>query len=1411
MRDNIDRSRSFVPLAVRPLLERISSAPSRFLLLVLAAFFVPLAALAPRSVLHAQPLITSSYDVLSVTPQEVVIRIHPKYESQVVRDTSGYTYTEMTFPGGVITDSAGSREIMRIPLEFLTPGTQPAQVKILSQSLEVVPNIDLAPVPTSIRRNGDILEQYIVKDRYYTARESGELFHAGAVHEFRTAYSEKITISPISYDPGSRSVTRVKSLTLSIRFSGAALDRSSVAPAVPAGFKISSEEAGLFRALFINGGITSLYSGALQQNPREWAISTASKSVSEKGVSALSSSDGGQWIEVTTSAEGIYRITAQDLANAGITGTVDPSTIELFGVGGAMLNEAITPTSGDWLQQPIEVRANGENFSELYFYAPGVSVWKYSSDISGTNGLYHTLNPYTSSGHFLLKIGGEPIDTPLRVTTSADSLLQPAIPSDQLLAATVHEQDHTLEYGDVGREMLDQDIPRDGAPPLQITLDAPGYRSSGPAMLRVAWDSKIPYDNTGYVNVQVNGQSVGKIEGRILDSQASSTDIDRNWDHPLFLDPSVQAPLNLTLTFTSGSIIASATLDFAELVYARGTDIGSQSIPFMLVDTGAALQYQFTNASGGEIWDVTNALAPAILASADGNSMTVSLQGRKGAMRRFLAFSGQSAISPTLAKIAAPSLRTTICQTGATEIIVAPEAFRDQANELAQLREEGGQATEPMSAAVVTIEDIYREFGYGNPDIVALRDFMAYTFHHAKTRPVYLTLLGNGHCDYQLRETSAPDWLPAYEVGESGSLVRSGVVSEPYPDDDFFVNLTPGAPDYDLDLAVGRVSARNKDDATTYVQKVQEYEHASDTGSWRALGTFLADDHWDPEDDGNLDLLEHLFDTENEISHLQDRVLVHKIYEVSYPTVISSDGKHTKPEVNQAIIDAFNTGTMLFSFVGHGNPNVWTHEGVLTVPASIDAMTNFDRLAYVTTATCDFSSWDDFGVFSGGEQFLMSPTGGAIGVLGTSRAVTGGEPLVQNFYQTLFQQDSGKGTSTVGEALLAGKRSGGDYQFFYLLGDPAQRLLLPKLYVSFDSLDGRPLAPGDPTTLSALSEARISGSIRDGSTGAAIDPSFTGTVTVSLYDTPTKVSATSIFPILNPPDTVVDHYSIEGPILFRGTATVTNGTFTINFVVPRDIKLDSGAAKLSGYAYSSADGRTALGDNTGIQLQGDSALTVKDTTGPSLQLWIGNRSFRSGDDVSMHTTAIVDVKDLHGLNTSTASIGHSFIAWVDNAQDSAIDMASTYVSQENDYTRGTSIHAIELPAGHHTLHVRAFDTFDNPSFASVDFNAKTDAPYQLYDVTTVPNPIHDHTTFSFVQPGQAGSLVNATLSLYTTDGRLVRSLAASSRQSVIEIPWDGRDANGSNVANGIYVFTVNVQDATDGTSSLATGKCVVAR
>ena len=218
--------------------------------------------------------------------------------------------------------------------------------------------------------------------------------------------------------------------------------------------------------------------------------------------------------------------------------------------------------------------------------------------------------------------------------------------------------------------------------------------------------------------------------------------------------------------------------------------------------------------------------------------MSVTLQGLSGALRRFVAWTPQSALTPTITAMSAPALRSGVCLVGATEIVIAPQDLMAEANAFKALREAGGQATEPIKTAVVNVEDIYREFGYGSRDITAIRDMLAYLYRHATERPLYLLLFGGGHCDYQNHQTKTPNYLPTWESAESDYLgsFRHNVAEFSYPDDSYFGRLRPHADNSGriMELAVGRVPAEGRDTAAAFVEKVRRYERASDTEIGRA-------------------------------------------------------------------------------------------------------------------------------------------------------------------------------------------------------------------------------------------------------------------------------------------------------------------------------------------------------------------------------------------------------------------------------------------------------------------------------------------------------------------------------------------------------------------------------------------------
>ena len=509
----------------------------------------------------------------------------------------------------------------------------------------------------------------------------------------------------------------------------------------------------------------------------------------------------------------------------------------------------------------------------------------------------------------------------------------------------------------------------------------------------------------------------------------------------------------------------------------------------------------------------------------------------------------------------------------------------------------------------------------------------------------------------------------------------------------------------------------NADEADAFVSKVIKYETSSDEGDWRARATFICDDrYWDQPDP---DQLHHIDDTRNEMQYMPPRIILNDIFGQAYPNTQTAGGRR-KPEMEKAIVDAFNSGAVVISYVGHGNPSVWAHEGVLTVPATINKLTNFNRLAFVTTATCDFSACDDYSKpVAGGVLLLTKPDGGAIGSLGTSRSVSP-DGTAPTFYDALFSVGCNElqGSTPVGIAYIKARTNGGDAFFYYILGDPAQRLIFPRQYVTVDSINGIPFRESDaPRTIQALSQLTISGHISNACDGADLDANFNGNATVTLFDAPTHVTVVSTFPQDAP---ITDKWDIDGPILYHGSSTVTGGKFRTTFIVSKDIKFDTNRAKISMLAYSD-NFHSALGVTKNIIINGvDPSRANSDHQGPALVPYIGSRAFQSGDVVPVNSKIIVDVSDISGLNTSTASIGHSFVAWTDDSTAGAIDMASTYVSKQDDYTTGTSIQQAKLPVGKHLLRVRAFDALDNPTFAEVEFIAHDEQPYTLYNT-------HDHT------------------------------------------------------------------------------------
>ncbi|MGH2566467.1 MAG: C25 family cysteine peptidase, partial [Ginsengibacter sp.] len=341
-----------------------------------------------------------------------------------------------------------------------------------------------------------------------------------------------------------------------------------------------------------------------------------------------------------------------------------------------------------------------------------------------------------------------------------------------------------------------------------------------------------------------------------------------------------------------------------------------------------------------------------------------------------------------------------------------------------------------------TTDQVYNEFSSGSPDPSAIRDFVKMYFdkygNNAADKPKYLLLFGDASYDYKDRLKNNTNFVPAYE--NDISLDPLGT----YTSDDFygFLNdnedINSGIVSNDLDIGIGRVPAKNTEDAKNFVDKVFAYTSPQGFGPWRNNMLFIADD-----EDFNL----HLQDAESVTGTVAATAPVfdlQKIYLDAFQQE-SGAGGSSYPQANAAINNQVYNGTLIWNYNGHGGAQRLAEETILD-QSIINSWNNPTKLPLFITATCDFAPYDNPTVNSIGENILVRPKTGGIALMTTTRVVYAYSNRIMNnnYLQIALQPDANGNYKTLGDAVKEAKnftyQTSGDIannRKFTLLGDPA--------------------------------------------------------------------------------------------------------------------------------------------------------------------------------------------------------------------------------------------------------------------------------------------------------------------------------------------------------------------------------------
>jgi hypothetical protein len=766
------------------------------------------------------------------------------------------------------------------------------------------------------------------------------------------------------------------------------------------------------------------------------------------------------WLKLVVREAGIYGVTADDLRNAGLPAMADanPALLQIWRNGHQVPADLLGDLDGRF--------APGE---ALVFYAhvqPSIFsrdtvYWLAVGDQPGLrmpsrNSAPWGLVPQTASPATVrleqdlifrtdLPYGGTPTDPrwywdkissigigsksfqvtlPAALASGYDATLRARFVGITSLAAVA--PDHHLRWEINGRVI--GDMTWDGAEPFVGTLSFPAaWLTSGDNQLRVVLpkerpeitldESYLDWVEIGYQRSTQQAQDVLAFELEGTGRRDVSIQTFSGSDVLLYDVTSGDAPRRML-----GSQVVEATTSAA-----RAADTG----------VGATLAHRMH--------------LPLVTLGLRSGTFAVRFGVELNGPRQFVATRSQS-LRPVDQFIVDRGSSWRSPDHQADYLLITHGSLEPAAQALAGHRQSRG-----LSVALVDAQDIYDEFGNGEMSPTALHDFVAYAYQNWRAPlPAYVLLMGDGHYDFRMATgmSSVPVLIPPYYGCFDPWLCE--VAS-----DNHYVAVSGN--DRLPDLAIGRITATNLDDATLIVAKIVDYERQPPAGAWRTSLAFVADNYrnaaGDPDGAGDFESY-----SESVISQLPPAYSARRIYYDPYPADDAGQSfrYRASPAATTAILDSVNQGLLFVNYIGHAAVNLWASEWLLVGKGrdrnDVAQMANGPRLPIFVDMTCLSGNFADPGREALQETLLAHPGGGSIaGWAATGLGVANGhDALHRGFYQALF----GGGVTRLGLATVAAKQylwaqTGAAHadllDTFGLVGDPA--LDIPSSTVLLSQVD----------------------------------------------------------------------------------------------------------------------------------------------------------------------------------------------------------------------------------------------------------------------------------------------------------------------------------------------------------------------
>ena len=273
------------------------------------------------------------------------------------------------------------------------------------------------------------------------------------------------------------------------------------------------------------------------------------------------------------------------------------------------------------------------------------------------------------------------------------------------------------------------------------------------------------------------------------------------------------------------------------------------------------------------------------------------------------------------------------------------------------------------------------------------------------------------------------------------------------------------------------------------------------------------------------------------------------------------------------------------------------------------------------------------------------------------------------------------------------------------------------------------------------------------------------------------------------------NFKTLGETLFNGQATVTNGLFEFEFVVPRDIQIPVGTGRVNFYSQKNNELENQTGYNLDLRVGGLNEDAPEDNEGPLIQLFMNDESFVSGGITNDSPFLIAKLQDENGINTASG-IGHDIVAILDGDEANPFVLNEYYQADIDDFTKGITNYKLrDLEDGLHTLSLKAWDVYNNSSTADIQFVVANDDQLKITRVLNYPNPFVNYTEFWF-NHNRPFEPLNVQIQVFTVTGKIVwtkNQIINTDGFLSRDIIWDGKDDFGDLIGKGVYVYKISVK------------------